>query len=317
MLKDSFNRVVDYLRISVTSNCNFRCKYCMPNGSFEDNSSFLSFDEMFKIVKILIDQGVKKIRITGGEPLLRDDLYKFIKLISDYDKNIDIGLTTNAYLLFKYAKILKESGLKRINISLDSLKKDKIKEISQKDVLDNVLKGIDSAFNLGFIIKLNCVPLKNINDDEILDLIEFAKSKNATIRFIEFMQNIHANDRLIGLSMKEILEIISKKYKIVDKFQSLNSPSLNFKLDNGQIFGIIAPHSDDFCKSCNRIRLSAKGELIPCLYHDDAKSIKEAIKNDNLSLAKEIIKDVVKNKPEKNRWSNELISNRAFYKTGG
>lgn len=316
MLKDSFDRVIDYLRISVTSNCNFRCKYCMPNGASEDSSDFLSFDELFYFVKNLIDQGIKKIRITGGEPLLRKDICKFIKSICDYKKDIDIGLTTNGFLLSNLAKELSSSGLKRLNISLDTLQKDKFIKISNKDALDKVLDGIDASLSLNFKIKLNSVIIKGINDDEILDLLEFANERRIEIRFIEFMQNIHAGD-IKGVGMNEILDIIKTRHKIIYTQKFPQSPSLNFTLDNGQIFGIIAPHKDDFCKSCNRIRLSAKGELIPCLYHDEAKSIKEAIKTKNIDELNKLVKEVIKNKPEKNRWSEEITSNRAFYKTGG
>lgn len=322
MLIDAHSRVVDYLRISVTQRCNFRCKYCMPKTPFDwvPKENLLSFEELFLFVKIAIDEGIKKIRITGGEPLLRKDLHLFIKMISDYCDDIDLALTTNGYLLKSQAKLLKDAGLKRINMSLDSLKANKVEFISQKDVLKNVLDGLEEALKVGLKVKLNTVALKGINEDEILSLLEFAKSKNCTIRYIEYMENSHANSQITGLSAKEILNLISKKYEFEDIGKAKNSPSNMYRLKDGYEFGIIAPHKHDFCETCNRIRLSAEGLLIPCLYYSEALSIKDAMKNKDLNKALEILKEVLKNKPERNKWEEENkseISSRAFYETGG
>ena len=317
-MKDSFNREIDYLRISVTSRCNFRCLYCMPNTPFEwePKENLLSYEEMFEFIKIAIDNGIKKIRITGGEPLLRKDLDKFINMIYNYAPNIDLALTTNGYFLKNLATILKESRLKRINISLDSLNKETYKNIAQKDVLDNVLQGIEESIKVGLKVKLNCVVLKNQNDTEIVDLLKYAINKNIVIRFIEYMENKTANDNIKGLNSQEILSIISKDYNF-KKLKRDSSPAQYYQLDDSDYkFGIIEPHKDDFCENCNRIRLTAEGFLIPCLYFDEAMSIKEAIKDKNIKKATNIIKEVIINKPEKNRWDEE-VSERAFYETGG
>ena len=317
-MKDSFNREIDYLRISVTSRCNFRCLYCMPNTPFEwePKENLLSYEEMFEFIKISIDNGIKKIRITGGEPLLRKDLDKFINMIYNYAPNIDLALTTNGYFLKNLATILKESGLKRINISLDSLNKETYKNIAQKDVLDNVLQGIEESIKVGLKVKLNCVVLKNQNDTEIIDLLKYAINKNIVIRFIEYMENKTANDNIKGLNSQEILSIISKDYNF-KKLKRDSSPAQYYQLDGSDYkFGIIEPHKDDFCENCNRIRLTAEGFLIPCLYFDEAMSIKEAIKDKNIKKATNILKEVIINKPEKNRWDEE-VSERAFYETGG
>ncbi len=317
-MKDSFNREIDYLRISVTSRCNFRCLYCMPNTPFEwePKENLLSYEEMFEFIKISIDNGIKKIRITGGEPLLRKDLDKFINMIYNYAPNIDLALTTNGYFLKNLATILKESGLKRINISLDSLNKETYKNIAQKDVLGNVLQGIEESIKVGLKVKLNCVVLKNQNDTEIVDLLKYAINKNIVIRFIEYMENKTANDNIKGLNSQEILSIISKDYNF-KKLKRDSSPAQYYQLDGSDYkFGIIEPHKDDFCENCNRIRLTAEGFLIPCLYFDEAMSIKEAIKDKNIKKATNILKEVIINKPEKNRWDEE-VSERAFYETGG
>lgn len=320
MLIDGHGRKVDYLRISVTERCNFRCQYCMPEKPFSwvPKEELLSYEDLFKFTKVCIDHGVKKVRITGGEPLLREGLDNFIKMINDYNPNIDLALTTNGFLLPKAAKKLVSAGLKRINISLDSLQKEVAEKVAQKDVLDTVLEGIKTADELGLKIKINCVPMQGVNDSELFDILEYCKQRGYPIRFIEFMENTHAKDGVKGYNSIQIQNILKARYKFEKLERSGSSPSQDYKMDDGYVFGIIEPHKDDFCSTCNRIRLTASGVLIPCLYYEDAQSIKEAIRNNDIEKATEILKDVLKNKPEKNRWSEDSdISARAFYETGG
>lgn len=320
MLIDQFGRKINYLRISVTQRCNFRCLYCMPKIPFnhQPKENLLSFEELFLFVKVAIDEGIEKIRITGGEPLLRKDLSVFIKMINDYKKDLDLAITTNGFLLKDFAKDLKDAGLKRLNISLDTLESKKAKILAQKDVLDSVLAGIDEALSVGLKVKLNTVALKGLNDDELISLLEFAKSKNIQIRFIEFMENIHAYGKLQGLKRDEIIQILSQKYQIKLIKKAEKAP-VSIYSANDYEFGIIDPHSHEFCDSCNRIRLSAEGLLIPCLYFDEALSIKEAVRKGDINAAAKILQEVLRNKPEKNRWSvvDNETSSRAFYQTGG
>lgn len=320
MLIDQFGRKINYLRISVTQRCNFRCLYCMPKIPFDyqPKENLLSFEELFLFVKAAIDEGIEKIRITGGEPLLRKDLSIFIKMINDYKSDIDLAITTNGFLLKDFAKDLKNAGLKRLNISLDTLDHKKAKTLAQKDILDSVLSGIDEILNLDLKVKLNTVALKNLNDDELISLLEFAKSKKAQIRFIEFMENTHAYGKLQGLKRDEIIQILSQKYQIQLIKKDEKAPVSIYKADDYE-FGIIDPHSHEFCDSCNRIRLSAEGLLIPCLYFDEALSIKEAVRKGDIKAAVEILQEVLRNKPEKNKWSvvDNETSSRAFYQTGG
>ncbi len=320
MLIDQFGRKINYLRISVTQRCNFRCLYCMPKIPFnhQPKENLLSFEELFLFVKVAIDEGIEKIRITGGEPLLRKDLSVFIKMINDYKKDLDLAITTNGFLLKDFAKDLKDAGLKRLNISLDTLESKKAKFLAQKDVLDSVLAGIDEALSIGLKVKLNTVALKGLNDDELISLLEFAKSKNIQIRFIEFMENIHAYGKLQGLKRDEIIQILSQKYQIKLIKKAEKAP-VSIYSANDYEFGIIDPHSHEFCDSCNRIRLSAEGLLIPCLYFDEALSIKEAVRKGDINAAAKILQEVLRNKPEKNRWSvvDNETSSRAFYQTGG
>ena len=324
MLIDGHGRTVNYLRISVTERCNFRCQYCMPEKPFSwvPKENLLSFEELFLFVKVAIDEGVNKIRITGGEPLLREDLDSFIKMIHDYKPDIDLALTTNGFLLPQAAQRLKDAGLKRLNISLDSLKPDVAAKIAQKDVLADVLKGIDKALEIGLGVKINMVPLKGINDDEILDIMDYCKARSIKVRFIEYMENAHADQALLGMHGREILAKVKERHTINALGREGASPSFNYLLDDGYEFGLIDPHKHDFCESCNRIRLTAEGFLIPCLYFDEAMSIAEHVKKGDVASAAEVLGQVLKDKPKENRWSEEELedrelSKRAFYETGG
>ncbi len=325
MLIDGHGRRVNYLRVSVTERCNFRCQYCMPEKPFSwvPQENLLSFEELFLFIKVAIDEGVTKIRLTGGEPLIREDLDKFIAMIHDYKPDIDLALTTNGFLLPDVAHKLKIAGLKRLNISLDSLKPDIAAKIAGKDVLSKVLDGIDKALEVGLAVKLNMVPLKGINEDEILDILEYAREKHIKIRFIEYMENTHANNTIEGMHGREILAKVKERYTIHALGREGASPSFNYRIgENGYEFGLIDPHKHDFCENCNRIRLTAEGHLIPCLYFDEALSIAQAVKDKDINKASSILAEVLRNKPKENRWSEEDLdsreqSQRAFYQTGG
>ena len=323
MLIDGFGRKVDYLRVSVTERCNFRCQYCMPEKPFSwvPKENLLSYEDLFKFIKVSIDEGIKKVRITGGEPLLREGLDIFIKMVFDYKNDIDLALTTNGFLLPRVAQKLKDAGLKRINISLDTLNHATAAKMAQKDVLETVLEGIQAADDAGLKIKINCVPVKGINDKDVLEVLEFCRKKGYVVRFIEFMENYHAKDSIKGLNSDELKAIISSKYPDFEMVpRDTSSPAQYYRFEDGYEFGIIEPHKDDFCAACNRIRLTAEGYLIPCLYFEDAMSIKDAVQNNRIDEAVDILKKVLQNKPEKNKWSikdDNEISSRAFYQTGG
>jgi cyclic pyranopterin phosphate synthase len=294
----------------------------MPEKPFSwtPKENLLSFDELFKFIKVAIDEGINKVRITGGEPLLREDLDYFIKLIHNHKPDIDLAITTNGFLLPETAQKLKDSGLKRLNISLDSLKPAVAAQIAQKNVLNKVLEGIDKSLEVGLKVKINMVPLKGINSSEILDVLEYARERDVQIRYIEYMENSHANSQIQGMHGKEILEVIKEKYTIKKVGRQSSSPSFNYQIqENGYIFGLIDPHKHDFCEDCNRIRLTAEGHLIPCLYFDEAQSIAQAVRDNDIDKASNILKSVLADKPKENRWGeeDENNSNRAFYETGG
>ncbi len=325
MLIDGHGRTVNYLRVSVTERCNFRCQYCMPEKPFSwvPKENLLSFEELFLFMKVAMDEGVNKIRITGGEPLLREGLDTFIKMIHDYQPDVDLALTTNAFLLPQTAQKLKDAGLKRLNISLDSLKPKVAHHIAQKDVLAQVLKGIDKALEVGLGVKINMVPMKGINDDEILDIIDYCIERNIKVRFIEYMENSHASEAIEGMHGREILEKVKERHTIKALGREGASPSFNYVLDNGYEFGLIDPHKHDFCENCNRIRLTAEGNLIPCLYFDEALSIASSVKKGDIQGAADVLAQVLKDKPKENRWiegeleEGQEVSTRAFYETGG
>jgi cyclic pyranopterin phosphate synthase len=288
----------------------------MPTKDFDwiPKENLMSYEELFDFIKIMIKKGVNKIRITGGEPTLREDLHKLISMIYNYKQDIDLAMTTNGYFMNKQAKILKDAGLKRVNISLDSLQTKIAYKLAQKDILSNVKLGIEQSINVGLKVKLNSVIIKGINDQEIVRLLEYAKYKNVPIRFIEYMENASSCNDMKGLSSEDILANISKKYNFKESPKDIDSPAKYFRLDDGYEFGIIEPHKDDFCKSCNKLRLTAEGDLIPCLYFDEALSIK----NQNRDKINTILQNLMDTKPEKNRWDEDgSISNRKFFETGG
>ncbi len=286
---------------------------------FFDDEELLPLDNVLEFLKIAIDEGVKKIRITGGEPLLRKGLDEFIAKLHAYNKEVALVLSTNGFLLKKMAKDLKNAGLSRVNVSLDSLKSDRVLKISQKDALKNTLEGIEESLKVGLKLKLNTVVMKGVNDDEILELLEYAKNRHIQIRYIEFMENTHAKSLVKGLKEREILDLIAQKYQIIVAEKPKQGSSKIYTLENGYQFGIIAPHSDDFCQSCNRIRLASDGKICPCLYYQDAIDAKEAIINKDTKMMKRLLKQSVINKPEKNMWNNKNSETptRAFYYTGG
>lgn len=321
MLRDPFGREVTYLRVSVTERCNFRCRYCMAEKPFSwvPKENLLSYEELFAFIKIGIDSGIRKIRITGGEPTTRENLDELISMIHTYAPEVDIGLTSNGYLLPTIAHKLKRAGLKRINISLDSLETETLHYIAQKDVLSQVLKGIEAAVSAGLSVKINSVILRGINDHEITTLFDYAKEIGAQIRYIEYMENSYASNTISGLRSDEILETLSHHTHFTSVSSIKSGPANLYETSTGYRFGTIEPHRHDFCATCDRLRLSAEGDLIGCLYFEGAKNIKEAIRCGDTREAAKILAEVVDNKPEKNLWgvdTNE-VSSRAFYRTGG
>ena len=288
MLVNAVEKKIDYLRISVTDRCNLRCTYCMPAEGIEnvDSDELLSFEEILRLVNIFADLGIKKIRITGGEPLVRNGIIDLIKSIAGTKGIEEIALTTNSVLLPNYADRLKEAGVDRLNISLDTLKENKFHSITRSAFFRHAMDGIDKAIQTGFrMLKLNCVVMRGINDDEITDFIEFAKSKNLILRFIEFMKITPLWEKDLFMPLNEIKEICRKTYNLEQMDYSGPSPAEHYKVDGMSILGFIRTDQNN-CSRCSRLRLTPTGKLKICLYENEGLSLKEllrrGIENDEL-----------------------------------
>jgi cyclic pyranopterin phosphate synthase len=283
-LIDNFGRAITYLRLSVTDRCDFRCTYCMAETmTFMPRSELLTLEELAFIGNTFIALGVNKIRITGGEPLIRRNIVSLFEQLDPAQQLHDLCLTTNASQLSHMASPLKEAGLKRINISLDSLKPDRFKHITRTGELAQVLKGIDAALAAGFKnIKLNAVILRGQNDGEIVDLVNFAMDKGLDISFIEEMPlgTITEHDRKQAfISSAEVRDIISQYHALVATTDTTGGPSRYWAIANSQTrVGFISPHSHNFCGDCNRVRLTASGRLLLCLGNEHSLDLRAVVR---------------------------------------
>ncbi len=318
-LTDNFGRQITYLRISVTDRCNLRCVYCMPESgiSLLNHNEVISYEDILRLTGILSKHGVNKIRITGGEPLVRKGLTGLIENMSRIKGIEDISMTTNGILLEKYASELYNAGLKRINISLDSLKEERFCKITRMGSLKDVLTGIKLVKKTGFKpVKINTVLIRGINDDEIIDFVNFAKEFELNLRFIEYMP-IGGNIAESVLS-KEIEEKIRSEF---DDFglmignQAENnaynadvysgvSRSFGFK-DGKAVIGFISPLSEHFCGNCNRLRLTASGNLRPCLFYDNEYNIKDILKENDDEAVFEKVSGIIKLKRFKHNFNDK------------
>ncbi|MEF3255856.1 MAG: GTP 3',8-cyclase MoaA [Deferribacterales bacterium] len=295
-LKDKYGRIYKYLRISVTDRCNFRCKYCIPSHNFKflEHSKILSYEDILFALDLFSNIGIKKVRITGGEPLVRKGITDLIKKIRENQKIEEITLTTNGSLLKKYAKELKIAGLNRINISIDSLKPERYESITGGFNLNDVLEGIKAAQDEGILpLKVNTVLIKGFNDDEIIDFCNFAADNKLTVRFIEFMPIGNSKDwsKDSIITGKEVLDIVSNHFSLskIEK-NKFDGPSLDYKLSNGGKIGIITPISNHFCGSCDKLRLTAEGKLRSCLLSDKEVDLSQAIRERDYNKLMSLLK---------------------------
>ena len=290
IITDKFSRKLRDIRISVTDRCNFRCSYCMPkeiygsNYKFFKKSEILSFEEIIRVAKILASFGVKKVRLTGGEPLLRKNIHLLVSKLKKINEIQDISMTTNGVLLSeKKAELLKDSGLNRITFSLDSLNDKRFQVISgSKYSSKDVLQGIENAKKAGFEnIKVNMVVKKNINDNDIIPMLEYFKSSGCIVRFIEFMDvgNVNLWDKRDVLTLDDIIDIISKRYSIKSLQGNYKSEvAKRWSYDGGE-FGIISSISKPFCGECSRVRLTAEGKLFTCLFASKSHDVKKLLRS--------------------------------------
>nr|WP_211184363.1 GTP 3',8-cyclase MoaA [Paenibacillus lemnae] len=281
-LTDSFGRVHDYIRISVTDRCNLRCVYCMPaeGMEFQPHDEIMTYEEIAAVLRVLAPMGVSKVRLTGGEPLVRKDLEKLVAMLSAIDGITDISLTTNGMFLPAKAALLKEAGLTRINISLDSLQQERYASITRGGDVHRVLEGIQAAYQAGLDpIKLNVVLMKDFNQDEIRDFVAMTLERPIHVRFIEYMPIGQSSDewRRSYLPLSHVTDVCREAgWNVLEhEGPSGNGPSRNMKVEGAQgTFGLIHPVSDHFCDSCNRLRLTADGNIKACLYWSDELNVR-------------------------------------------
>lgn len=286
MIIDSYNRVHDYLRISLTDNCNLRCFYCMPDEvyDFAPAASLMQPSEIETIAKIFVEQGVKKIRLTGGEPLVRKDAANIIEKLAALP--VELTMTTNGARLHEFAAVLKASGIRSVNISLDTLQEEKFTLITRRSVFQQVKKNIDLALQLGLHVKVNMVVMKGLNENEINSFVEWTKDNPVHVRFIEFMPftgNRWTSNKVV--SFHEILEVIGQQYPFVSLEGKPHDTAKGFTVPgHAGTFAVISTMTEPFCGSCNRMRLTADGKLKNCLFSSYETDLLTPLRNNEAIL---------------------------------
>ena len=327
-LVDRFGRQVTYVRLSVTDRCDLRCVYCMSDDmQFLPRAQLLTLEEISRIGKAFVDLGVNKIRITGGEPLTRRSILTAFESLGQLEGLDDLTITTNGTLLEKYAQPLKDAGVTRINVSLDTLRADRFKKITRIGKLEKTLKGIDAALKAGFQrIKLNTVIMKNHNDDEILDLINYVRERDLDISFIEEMPlGIMAEDSdrvATYYSSDQILKDINKHHELFSTTEKTGGPANYYRFhDSNSRVGFISPHSHNFCDTCNRVRVTSEGMLLLCLGQEHSIDLRHIVRAhpSNDEILRQAIIDSMQLKPEGHDFNLEEqpIIMRHMSSTGG
>lgn len=316
-LIDSFGRVARKLRISVTDRCNMKCMYCMPQGKVQwfDEEDILDYDEITRLVSILADLGIEKIRLTGGEPLLRPKLENLIISIAEINGIKSISMTTNGLLLKDKVKILRDAGLESVNISLDTFRQDRFKAITGVDTLNRVIGAIDAADQLGLKVKINTVVIRGWNEDEVVDFAIFARDTGHTVRFIEFMpldgsgmwqpNLVYSKKEMVKMITDNVMKIVPLDNSHInnnDRNNNIQSkdPAMLYSFVNGKgTIGFIPSITEPFCGNCDRIRLTSDGRLLSCLFENPGYDLSSMLRSGKSEyyIKKHII-DILKRKPE-------------------
>ena len=307
MLLDPFKRKINYLRISITDRCNLRCRYCMPEGGIPliPHEEILTYEEILRLVRVFATEGISKVRLTGGEPLVRKGIVNFVSRLSQIEEIKDLSLTTNGILLKEFAQDLKNAGLKRINVSLDSLRKERFYHITRRDDFEKVWAGIEEALKVGLSpIKVNMVAIQGLNDDEIESFARLTLTLPLTIRYIEYMPSGNGEEwkesnMLTIPQIKNRLENMGKLVSIPS--DRWDGPAKRFRIQGalGEI-GLIGPVSSHFCDDCNRLRLTPDGKIRTCLFSDEEIDVKELLRNGGSDRdLKEQLLLALKKKPER------------------
>jgi GTP 3',8-cyclase len=328
-MSDSFERPIDYLRVAITDRCILRCVYCMPEEGvpWMPHANVLSYEEMITIIRAASELGITKIRITGGEPLVRLGIADFVRMISQIPSIQDIAMTTNGIYLAKYAADLKKAGLRRVNISLDTLKPERFKEIcrgkNEGSDIQNVLNGIKTAREVGLHpVKINVVAMKGVNDDEIPDFARKTLEEGWHVRFIELMPFTGHNGKTPeGLSARDMKKLIDPLGKMEPyKHEWGNGPARYYRLPGAKgSIGFITALSEHFCSSCNRLRLTADGKLRPCLMSETMFDLREPLRAGiSAEQLKDLIKEAINAKPKEHHLSEgDKPNDRPFCQVGG
>ena len=319
-MRDQLGRELTYLRISVVDRCNLRCLYCMPahGAGFEPWEALLSYEEIVLLVKCFAEIGIQKVRITGGEPLVRRGVAGLVSKIRQIPQIREIALSTNGVFLKEQASELKQSGVDRVNISLDTLNRERFKEIARMDRLTEVLAGIDEAIRMGLVpVKINTVLMQGINEDEILDLVRFAVQKSIEIRFIELMSTnglVSLDPEKRFLSVEEARQKIEKEFELVAVDTYVSSPARVFSVAGTKAkVGFISPISNFFCARCNRLRLKANGALKTCLHGKEDLDLKMLLRSGtSLEEIKRQIEAVVWGRPEQHFLNEPQVKHQDF-----
>ncbi len=328
-LIDPYGRTIDYLRISITDRCDLDCLYCAPLGGRKRraHAEILSYEEILQITKAAIHSGISKIRITGGEPLHRKGMVRLCRMLADTDGIESLAMTTNGILLKEFAPPLFEAGVRRVNISLDTLKPERFKNITGKDLLSQVLEGVQAAEKVGMNpIKINTVVMRGINDDEIEDLAALTLEKPYHVRFIELMPTqgyTKEKHHALFVPISEMIHRINRieKLQLIDKDPSFGPAMLySFPGAPGKV-GFIAPMSRHFCKTCNRLRLTADGKLRTCLFSEEEIDIKGLLRQGaSMQALSDVIKHAARSKPQQHHLNDiapKIPSDRTMRAIGG
>ena len=285
-VRDLLERPLKDLRVSVTDRCNYRCRYCMPLAEYDwiAKKEILSFEEITRLVRLAVSLGVSRVRITGGEPLVRSHIEELITQLAALEGPEDLSLTTNGALLARKAAVLKKAGLSRINVSLDTLRPERFRRLTQRGTLQDVLTGIQEARRVGLTpVKINSVIIRGTNEDEIVDLVEFSRQNGLQIRFIEYMDVGNANQWSLEktVSKQEILETIHRKNPVQEIGRKEGrAPAVDYRLRDGSgQLGIIGSVTEPFCATCSRARLTADGQLVTCLFASDGHDLKALLRS--------------------------------------
>lgn len=326
-LVDRFDRHVRYVRLSVTDRCDFRCVYCMSEDmSFLPRAQVLTLEELYRLGRCFTELGVDKIRLTGGEPLVRNNIMWLVERLGALPDLGELVLTTNGSQLPRLARGLRDAGVKRINISLDSLRPDRFKQITRTGELSKVLAGIDAAVDAGFErLKLNAVIMRNRNDDEILDLVDFAVQRAMDVSFIEEMPlgEVDDHDRAaLYMSSEEVRAIIATRHTLIPTTETTGGPSRYWRVDgSASRVGFISPHSHNFCESCNRVRVTVQGRLLLCLGQEhsvDLRHVMRAHPGDDERLRQAIVDSMaIKPKGHDFDLNRKVVIFRHMSVTGG